>query len=43
MAVDPVDEFNSPYVYCGNNPVNFVDPDGASFIFADDGGNDFKY
>jgi hypothetical protein len=28
MEVDPADEFHSPYVYCGNNPVNFVDPDG---------------
>ncbi len=28
MAVDPADEFFSPYVYCHNDPVNFVDPDG---------------
>ncbi len=27
-TMDPVDEFNSPYVYVGNNPVNAVDPDG---------------
>ncbi len=29
MAVDPADEFFSPYVYCHNDPVNFLDPDGA--------------
>ncbi len=28
-AVDPADEFNSPYTYVGNNPVNLVDPDGT--------------
>ncbi len=26
--MDPADEFNSPYVYVGNNPVMLVDPDG---------------
>lgn len=28
-SVDPMDEFHSPYCYVGNNPVNFVDPDGT--------------
>lgn len=27
-TMDPADEFNSPYLYVGNNPVMLVDPDG---------------
>ncbi len=27
-VVDPVDEFWSPYVYVGNSPILFIDPDG---------------
>jgi RHS repeat-associated protein len=27
-TVDPMDEFHSPYVYVGNDPVNLIDPDG---------------
>ncbi len=30
MVVDPADEFFSPYVYCHNDPLNFLDPDGAA-------------
>jgi RHS repeat-associated protein len=26
--VDPAEQFASPYVYCGNNPIGLVDPDG---------------
>ncbi len=28
QQVDPVDEFHSPYLYCSNNPINKIDPDG---------------
>jgi len=28
LQVDPADEFNSPYVYCHNDPVNFIDFEG---------------
>ena len=26
--MDPVDEFNSPYLYVSNSPINGIDPDG---------------
>ena len=35
-SVDPVDEFNSSYNYCGNNPVAFIDPDGKNIIIFND-------
>ena len=25
---DPANQFNNPYTYCANNPVNYVDPNG---------------
>jgi len=33
LQVDPADEFNSPYVYVGNNPVMYIDPDGKETFF----------
>lgn len=32
--MDPADEFHSPYVYAGNDPINNIDPDGAENIKA---------
>ena len=34
FSVDPLTQVNvsiTPYVYCANNPVNFIDPDGRNF------------
>lgn len=31
---DPANQFSNPYVFCGNNPVCFVDPDGEFIIAA---------
>ncbi len=34
-AVDPEEQFASPYLYCGNNPILYIDPDGCKIV-ADD-------
>ncbi|MCB9234604.1 MAG: RHS repeat-associated core domain-containing protein [Bacteroidia bacterium] len=41
-ANDPAGEFESPYVYTGNNPVNFYDPDGQE-IRVHENGRDFNF
>lgn len=33
-TMDPADEFNSPYLYVGNNPVMLIDPDGRQVTSA---------
>jgi RHS repeat-associated protein len=33
-TMDPADEFHSPYVYVGGDPVNLVDPDGRQAAVA---------
>lgn len=46
-AIDPAEEFSSPYLYCGNDPINFVDPDGreiySTMIKNDDGSIHVKF
>ena len=42
LSVDPMaDKYpsTSPYVYCGNNPVRLVDPDGRDIYLFDEQGN----
>jgi len=34
-AQDPMYQYDSPYVYCGNDPINGYDPDGAWNIWDD--------
>ena len=45
IAVDPLAEkyySYSPYAFCNNNPVNFVDPDGEKIYFANGSSDNFK-
>ena len=45
MTPDPLSEKYygiSPYAFCNNNPVNFVDPDGERLCFADNVSDEFK-
>lgn len=45
ITVDPLCEKyvdTSPYVYCGNNPINAFDPDGRIIIFIDGTSESFK-
>lgn len=38
-TMDPADEFNSPYVYCRNNPTNYFDPDGMDDVYMNQDGS----
>lgn len=45
LSVDPLSDkypHISPYAYCGNNPVKFVDPDGKKVFFAKNVSISFK-
>ncbi|MCK5148087.1 DNRLRE domain-containing protein [bacterium] len=39
-VVDPVDEFFSPYLYCGNDPIRRLDPDGMDDIYYNEKGTE---
>ena len=31
---DPAMQFTNPYIFCGNNPVQYIDPDGEWILGA---------
>ena len=35
--VDPAEQFTSPYVYCGNNPITLIDPDSRNTEYFPEG------
>lgn len=39
MSVDPEDEFWNSYVYCGNDPLNLIDPTGSKIEGLNTGDN----
>ena len=46
MQVDPLCEKYydvSPYAYCANNPINYVDPNGSYITYTNDYGNTYLY
>ncbi len=42
-VVDPAGEYQSPYIYCGNNPINATDPDGCFDDWYKDANGEMKF
>jgi RHS repeat-associated protein len=34
LAMGPADEFHSPYIYVGNNPMKLIKPDGVKVLMS---------